>query len=884
MALTRYTILAIITFSFTFLSPATTNAATTTRDKLLSVYLFRLAEHVTWPNASEKRRYRIHLIDNGNGIERRLRDISDIKRLHGKHFIVSRSKDDHLPADSDIVFVPQDKMNLFKRVLDRIEQKSILLISENTPPQLMRHAMIDLRGSTSGKYSFKINKANIIPRGIDVDPDIVFLGGSEVDIAKLYQEGLRTLEAQTRRLQKLEQEIEVAQARDDQIKREMRSFAKERDDAIRKLSEVADKYADMTSKLSEADRNIETQKALISEQNLAINNRSETISKLKSTLQDYQNNITDKLRIIDSKEKEIRDASRMLHELDAKIVESEQILDEKTRLVEESAEQLMLQNQQLAEQQDRIDAQQAVITDQEAYLIFASTVAVLVLLLFLLAYRGYLSRKRSNEQLRHTAEKLEIARAGAEAATKAKSLFLSNMSHELRSPLTSIIGFSHLMHENPDISEEVRKNLGIIKRSADHLITIINDVLDMAKIELGKVELTTDDVELYALLRDTVDMLRMTAKSKDLYLDLNVSSDCPALIHTDSGKLRRIFINLINNAIKYTERGGVSVRVHCCDGDSSSSVRLECEVEDTGVGISSDKLREIFEPFEQIVENQKTGGWQQGTGLGLSVCRELVEFMGGKITVQSTPSQGSILSFFVIVERAIGVGGRTSFAPRVVVDSSSSNMSLPVKALIVEDISENAAYLHMILVGCGCEVECVEDGSMAVEKFISWKPDIIWMDRRMPRMDGVSATNRIRNKPGGEKVKIVAITASAFESEKEEIMSNGFDKFVRKPYLPSDVYDALSELLDIELKVAESTAEQESSERTNELNVEQIERLPDDIFEALKSASHLLDYDATLKVIESLKISDPEVADGISSLLDSYDFQRLQTLIGRSNR
>lgn len=381
-------------------------------------------------------------------------------------------------------------------------------------------------------------------------------------------------------------------------------------------------------------------------------------------------------------------------------------------------------------------------------------------------------------------------REKAEAANLAKSVFLSTMSHELRTPLNAILGFSSLMQSDPALTQGQRENLDIINRSGGHLLNLINDVLDMAKIEAGRVELDIKPFDLGILLRDITDMLSKRAEEKGLQLLLDQSSEFPRFIKSDKDKLRQVIVNLVSNAIKYTNQGSVTLRLGV--QSHSDLFRLLIEVEDTGIGINKNDQTRIFDPFVQVGKPAT----QKGTGLGLSIVREYIKLLGGEIIVESTPEVGSLFRVILPVIKA---------EESDVLDSGTINEKViglqpgqqEYRVLIVEDQLENQLLLQRLLTDAGFTVKLAQNGKEGIALFESYHPHFIWMDRRMPVMDGLETTKRIRALAGGKEVKIAAVTASAFADQRHEMLAAGMDDFVRKPYRPSEIFDCMTRLLGV---------------------------------------------------------------------------------------
>ena len=401
----------------------------------------------------------------------------------------------------------------------------------------------------------------------------------------------------------------------------------------------------------------------------------------------------------------------------------------------------------------------------------------------ILRYRDHLE-----DRVRERTAELAEAKAKAEAANRAKSLFLANMSHELRTPLNAILGFSELMQTDPDTPPTQRESLDIINRNGAHLLNLINDVLDVAKIEAGHIELDSAPFDLAGLLHDVTDMMRGRAEEKGLHLLLEESSPLPRLIEGDDAKLRQVLTNLLGNAIKFTERGGVTLSSHFLPQQDPPS--LEIEVADTGIGIAAEDQSRIFDAF---VQAGKAGG-HQGTGLGLAISRQFVQLMGGRLSLESTAGRGSTFRIQVPARPAAEPDPGAEL-PGTVVGLEPGQPEFRI--LIIEDRPENALLLKKLLEGVGFSVKVAANGLEGVEAFRNWSPRFIWMDRRMPVMDGMEATRRIRALEGGDRVKIVALTASVFKDQHEEMLQGGMDDLVRKPFRPGEIFRCMAKHLGV---------------------------------------------------------------------------------------
>jgi signal transduction histidine kinase/ligand-binding sensor domain-containing protein/DNA-binding NarL/FixJ family response regulator len=467
--------------------------------------------------------------------------------------------------------------------------------------------------------------------------------------------------------------------------------------------------------------------------------------------------------------------------------------------------------------------------------------------------------ERTGQLLKQTHE-LRIAKDAAEAANRSKTVFLANMSHELRTPLNAILGLSNLLRDD-DVSEKQRSDLDIINRSGEHLLNLIDEVLDVAKIEAGRGVLEVAPCDLTGLVREVIDMMRVRAEAKQLRLRIVQSGELPVCVRVDAPKVRQVLINLVGNAIKYTEKGSVTLRLHAGEADRAGRFLLKFCVEDTGAGIAHEDRARIFEAFVQIGKPAA----QKGTGLGLTITRQFVELMGGVIHVESTPGEGSRFCVELPAERA---EESETMAPgaeaKRVVDLQPGESRYRI--LIVDDERENRTVLERLLRNAGFLVRAATDGAQAVELFGSWRPQFIWMDLRMPSMDGVEAVRHIRALAGGRDVKIAAVSASVFSGQHDEVLAAGLDDFVRKPYRPADIFECLARHLGVQYRCLEVRASRE--EPAAALPREAIATLPAELRAELRDALVALRVDRIAEMIDRVRERDSALGAALARCAD----------------
>jgi len=469
-------------------------------------------------------------------------------------------------------------------------------------------------------------------------------------------------------------------------------------------------------------------------------------------------------------------------------------------------------------------------------------------------------------------EALRQAKEAAETANRSKSAFLANMSHELRTPLNAILGFTQLMARDSSLTSGQQDNLETISRSGEHLLALINDVLEMSKIEAGRTTLVEQSFDLHRLLDDLEDMVGLRARDKGLELIVDRAPDVPQYVRTDEGKLRQVLINLLGNAVKFTKEGGVTLRVRSREDDTL----LHFEVEDTGPGISAEDLVKVFDPFVQTESGQAS---QEGTGLGVPISREFVRLMGGDLTAKSEVGRGSLFKFDVKFALAEASDVQLDQPRRRVIGLEPDQ---PVyRLLIAEDRDTNRRLLVKLLAPLGFEVQTAANGQEAIEVWDRWEPHLIWMDMRMPVMNGYEAARRIKATTKGQATVIVALTASAFEEDRATVLSAGCDDFLRKPFRQHEIFDALSKHLGVRFIYTEEGAPPSSAQAGDGealLTADTMGALPREWLVKLHQAATQADADLSLDLIEEIRSQNGPLADALISLVNNFRFDKLMEL------
>jgi PAS domain S-box-containing protein len=480
---------------------------------------------------------------------------------------------------------------------------------------------------------------------------------------------------------------------------------------------------------------------------------------------------------------------------------------------------------------------------------------------------------RDVSERKHANAELAQAKADAEAANRAKSTFLSTMSHEIRTPMNAILGYAQLMLRDRDLGEDAKANLRIIGRSGEHLLNLINDVLDMSRIEAGRVELNPATFNLPRLLDDLTAMFRLRAEAKALRFEMTMGGEPLSYIVADEGRIRQSLINLVGNAIKFTARGQVRLRV-TLEQESADLLWLAARIEDTGSGISDEDQKMLFEPFSRAKGALNT---QEGTGLGLAITRKYARLMGGDVTVSSRLGEGSVFRLEIPVERGnAGVAARRS-APRMVVGIRAGTPAPGI--LVVDDQAENRDWLMKLLSSVGFPVRDADNGETAIRNWTEWYPRLILMDVHMPVMDGLEATRRIKAAPRGKETVIVTLTASAMDDDRRIAAESGADDFLAKPCREDELLGKIGALLNVAYDYAEGNQGDNPNGITT-LSAERLGRLPAPLLEELRVAVRA----GKKKLLDKLILDvggtgDTESAHALKALADHYQYDALTRLL-----
>lgn len=844
--------------------------AKVTHEQLITSYIYKLSKNIEWNN--DKKTFSIHLVSSDNILNSEFMILAKNIRLNDKKIIITISEDEKVAKDSDVVFVTKDKERYYKKIFQATKNNHALLISNDYKNK--KFVMINLYKTDSNTIDFEINRANILSKGLGIKPDMIMLGGTELDVAYLYRDARDELSSKDIEIQKIHKNLDKSKKRLaiskinlktqkkklKDMKEEVSLFKKKNSELKKKINDKEKVLAKTKKEIQKYNKNVTKLKKSITDKNTKITLQEKKLLTISSEFNTTKNDLKKIKSSLTKQMKELQTKQSLLKKQIIKVVKKEQHLVKLETMIEDKTKEFELLKSKLDEQNKILMSHEKTIDKQKDFL----EVAIMALIVFLLIviFIGYLLKKQraTNLLLKSTQEELEVAKNIADNASLNKSKFLASMSHELRTPLNAVLGYSQLLQRDKSFSEKHQKTFATIRNSGEHLLALINDILLISKMEAGHVEVNNKNANIHELLENIHSMFTLKTDKKAISLTLNIEDALPKHMIIDIDKIRQILINLLNNSVKFTNKGGITI------GADAKDEYLLISVKDSGVGVAQEEVDKLFKQYEQTQSGVEEGN---GTGLGLALVKEFCDLLDGAVSVTSVLGEGSEFKIKLPYE-ASNEEVQTQKLPTVVRLAPNQR---DFRVLIVDDIETNRDLLTELFTEVGFKTSQVVNGLEAVKWVKNARPDIIMMDLRMPIMDGREATKKILEMDSS--IPIIAITASILEMESLIKHPDPFIAAIPKPFDENTLLHLVEKYMDLEY-----IYEEEDKDAKDKAIIDiDLGVLPIEIREELLKATKSMNITVVGKLIESLGDDFGSEKNYMQSLVADFNFAKLEEML-----
>jgi len=837
-----------------------TSSQSSVKKELVDIsYVYQLSKNIKWHNS--KKTFSIHLVSSNNSLNNQFKNLAKKMKLHGKKIVITISKDGKIPRNTDVVYITAKKNSLYKNIFEKTKNSPILLISHDYKNKKI--VMINLFKTTHNTISFEINRANILSKGLGIKPEIILLGGTELDIAYLYKDTRDNLSSKEyeikiihNSLNKSKRSLIAKQKELSLMRKEINSFKKKNKklktqikNKVLILKKTSEKIKNYNLDVEKLKKTIQERNSKISIQEKRLGTLSHKFTKTQKNLKDIQHTL--ELQINKQKEQKV-----LLDKQLIMVSKKEQHLKSlQVKIDTRTQEFVLLKNKMLA-LNNQLVIHEKTINKQKRILWIAIT--ALVVFAFIVLLIGYFIKKlhQTNLLLKTTQEELRIAKNNANLENLNKSKFIASMSHELRTPLNAVLGYSQLLQKDKSFSEKHQKTFAIIRHSGEHLLGLINDILLISKIEAGHIEVKMVSSNIHEFVNSVHAMFLLKTDINEVALESIISENVPQYLLTDIDKLRQILINLLNNAVKFTKKGSIKILVDYKDEN------LFISIEDTGVGVAPNEIEKLFMQYEQTESGVEEGN---GTGLGLALVQEFVTLFNGEVSVSSVVNQGTTFKVRI-----------PCLEPETIVETEVLRDIVKIapnqkefKVLIVDDVQTNRDILAELLSLLGFQTIELVNGLEAVEWTKKNTPDIILMDLRMPVMGGREATLEIlkRNK----NIPIIAITASILEIEKLIEKPYPFVAAMPKPFDEKELLHLIAKFIDIKYEYDEQIEVE-----VKEISLSQLDA---EVKEKILKAINSMQITALNRILASMDEKYLVETTYMQDLATDLDFDKLKSLL-----